>query len=306
MQTSANGIAFLISNEGRINKAYHIKGEQYWTIGVGHYGADVVPNSTITDAQVDALLKKDLRKYEASVNQWIKAPLNQNQFDALVDFAHNEGVGALNPTQNTFARLINQGKYTEGANHFTDWSASQSGLSLRGRRLKEKALFNKAVAKAPVKNTNNQQAVEKADAQKKANDKKQKAIEDQLRKQDIRDELDDNKAIQKAKLSNDAQKLKIAQAKAKANKIARENAKKIEDANKLRKSNADKKAKENAYKSNNPQKNSISQPKDSQNKSLPKTTAGTPKILRSGFSILGLVLIATVMYNVEIPETTIE
>jgi GH24 family phage-related lysozyme (muramidase) len=64
--------------------------EQYYTIGYGHYGADVAPSMTITQAAADALLVKDLERFEYQVND-TGLSLNQNQFDALVSFTYNCG-----------------------------------------------------------------------------------------------------------------------------------------------------------------------------------------------------------------------
>ncbi|MCM1089136.1 MAG: lysozyme, partial [Muribaculaceae bacterium] len=57
-----------------------------WTIGYGHTGG-VQTGQTITQAQADDLLKKDLAKFEANVNKYSKYGWRQNEFDALVSFA---------------------------------------------------------------------------------------------------------------------------------------------------------------------------------------------------------------------------
>lgn len=62
-----------------------------WTIGYGHTKG-VKASMTITQAQADQYLKEDLTTFEKYVN---KFKLNQNQFDALVDFAFNLGIGNL-------------------------------------------------------------------------------------------------------------------------------------------------------------------------------------------------------------------
>ena len=49
MKTSEKGIKLIISFEGFSKKAYKcVNTEKYYTIGFGHYGKDVEPNSTIT------------------------------------------------------------------------------------------------------------------------------------------------------------------------------------------------------------------------------------------------------------------
>lgn len=63
------------------------------TIGAGHTRG-VKLGQSITMAQADALLKGDLLPCEKYVNS-LNLDLTQNQFDALVDFAFNCGVGNL-------------------------------------------------------------------------------------------------------------------------------------------------------------------------------------------------------------------
>ena len=95
MKISQNGISLIKQFEGCRLMAYKpVPTEQYWTIGYGHYGPDVAPNSIITQGQADAYLLLDLQKFEKAVND-TKLVLNQNQFDALVSFAYNCGAGNL-------------------------------------------------------------------------------------------------------------------------------------------------------------------------------------------------------------------
>lgn len=95
MKTSQAGINLIKSFEGCRLKAYKpVSTERYWTIGYGHYGADVKQGMTITQAQADSFLVADLSKFEGYVNALGKQ-LNQNQFDALVSFAYNCGAGNL-------------------------------------------------------------------------------------------------------------------------------------------------------------------------------------------------------------------
>ena len=91
MKTSQNGINLIKRFEGCRLTAYKaVPTEQYFTIGYGHYGPDVLPNMTITQEVADALLVKDLERFEQQVND-TGLTLNQNQYDALVSFAYNCG-----------------------------------------------------------------------------------------------------------------------------------------------------------------------------------------------------------------------
>lgn len=96
MKTSANGINLIKQFEGcRLHAYKPVPTEVCWTIGYGHYGSDVAPNMVITQEQAELLLAQDLKKYENGVSSYTSFPLNQNQFDALVSFAYNCGLGNL-------------------------------------------------------------------------------------------------------------------------------------------------------------------------------------------------------------------
>ena len=95
MKTSQRGIDLIKGFEGCKLVAYKpVPTEQYWTIGYGHYGADVIPGQKITPIQAENYLKADLAKFEKAVDS-LGLNLNQNQFDALVSFAYNCGAGNL-------------------------------------------------------------------------------------------------------------------------------------------------------------------------------------------------------------------
>ena len=95
MTTSKAGIALIKRYEGCRLQAYKpIPAEHYYTIGYGHYGPDVAPNMVISQAEAEAILVNDLKKYEQAVNS-TGLTLNQSAFDALVAFAYNCGVGNL-------------------------------------------------------------------------------------------------------------------------------------------------------------------------------------------------------------------
>ncbi|EOR24978.1 lysozyme [Niallia nealsonii AAU1] len=158
MKLSNNGLALIKSFEGVRLTAYKaVPTEKHWTIGYGHYGPDVKQNMKITQAQADAYLKSDVARFEKAVNNNVKVPINQNQFDALVSFTYNCGEGALQ--RSDLLKLLNQGKYKEAANQFDLWNKSGSKVlaGLVKRRAKEKELFLKDLpkeTKTVSKNTN--------------------------------------------------------------------------------------------------------------------------------------------------------
>ena len=92
MTINDKGISLIKSFEGLRLKAYKaLPSEKYFTIGYGHYGADVKEGQTITEAEAEALLRADLKKYEAKVNKYSNYKWNENEFSALVSFAYNIG-----------------------------------------------------------------------------------------------------------------------------------------------------------------------------------------------------------------------
>ena len=98
MHVSAKGRAFITQQEGCEFHAYR-DATGVWTIGVGHTSMaglpHVNPGMTITAAQADEILARDLVKFEAQVLSVVKYQLNQAQFDALVSFTYNCGEGSL-------------------------------------------------------------------------------------------------------------------------------------------------------------------------------------------------------------------
>lgn len=143
MKTSDAGITLVKSSEGLKLVAYKCPAG-IWTNGYGHTGPDVTPGMVITQAQADALLARDLERFEAGVARLVKVPLNQNQFDALVCFSFNLGLGALQGS--TLLRLLNAGDYAGAAAQFPRWNKA-GGKELPGltrRRAAEQSLFQAA------------------------------------------------------------------------------------------------------------------------------------------------------------------
>ena len=89
-----------------------------YTIGFGH-SATARAGMQITREQAEELLRWDLRLIEDLVRQSCHAPINQNQFDALVSFAFN--IGAENFAQSVVLRHINQGEPVAAAVAMNAW-----------------------------------------------------------------------------------------------------------------------------------------------------------------------------------------
>jgi lysozyme len=112
-----------------------------WTIGYGHTGPSVHGGLTIVEDQADQLLASDIAASVTCVNAAVSAEINQNQFDALVDFVFNLGCAAL--LGSTLLRDINAGNFADAAQQFLLWDHA-GGVVIPGllrRRQAESGLF---------------------------------------------------------------------------------------------------------------------------------------------------------------------
>lgn len=93
-------------------------------------------DSVITEQQAEVLLSKDLTLFEKGVTSLVKVPLTQGQFDALVSFAFNLGLGRL--AKSTLLRKVNAGDHAGAAQEFGKWVFA-AGNRLRGLVLRREA-----------------------------------------------------------------------------------------------------------------------------------------------------------------------
>lgn len=113
-----------------------------WTDGYGNTHG-VVPNGpaiTIDKAQADLL--RNVQSAVYTVNHYVAVLLNQNEFDALVDFVFN--VGAGNFLSSTLLRKLNNGDIIGAAVEFERWDQAK-GMVVAGllrRRKDEEKLFD--------------------------------------------------------------------------------------------------------------------------------------------------------------------
>lgn len=142
MKISSDGLKLVKEFEGCKLTAYTCAAGVL-TIGFGSTGSHVVPGKTITQAEAETLLIKDLGRFETAVDKYVKVPVTQAMFDALVSFAFNCGEGAL--AESTLLRLLNQKDYTGAAAQFDRWVKGPNGAlpGLVRRRDAEEALFRK-------------------------------------------------------------------------------------------------------------------------------------------------------------------
>jgi len=111
-----------------------------WTVGYGHTGT-AKPGMAVSEAEAEQLLRDDVESAERAVDRLIDAPLNENQFAALVSFTFNVGQGALE--RSTLRRKLNNGIYDDVPFELSRWNKA-GGEVLRGlqrRRTAEAALW---------------------------------------------------------------------------------------------------------------------------------------------------------------------
>jgi GH24 family phage-related lysozyme (muramidase) len=144
MKTSDAGLKLIMQFEGLRLKAYRCPAG-VWTIGYGHTSAAGVPDvrdgMRISAQEAEAILKKDLAGFEAAVAGLVKKELTQAQFDVLVSFAYNCGVGALKGS--TLLKRVNAGAFDAVSAELMKWTKAK-GKELPGlvrRRRAEAALW---------------------------------------------------------------------------------------------------------------------------------------------------------------------
>jgi lysozyme len=124
MQMSQEGIDALLKKfEGCKLKAYRCPAG-ICTIGYGHTSAAGAPEvrdgMTLTQQQCDEILRRDLVKFETAVRSMVKQPLAQHQFDVLVDFAYNAGVGSLKTS--TLLKKVNGANFDDVPAELMKWT----------------------------------------------------------------------------------------------------------------------------------------------------------------------------------------
>lgn len=144
MRLSGRGLQFIALEEGLRLEAY-LDGGGVPTIGYGHTrGVYMGQKCTATEAM--NWLREDASEAEIAVTRLVGAPINQNQFDALVSLVFNIGREAFR--KSTLLALVNQENYNAAADQFRRWRFD-NGVSIPGllnRRRREQDLFLHPVA----------------------------------------------------------------------------------------------------------------------------------------------------------------
>lgn len=138
---SDRGLALIKQYEGFSATTYICPGG-YATIGYGHLVRRENQFSDGIDKHwAEQLLREDVRVAERAVRRYIHAPLDDNQFSALVSFTFNLGAGALQ--RSTLRRVVNREEHYDVPNQLSRW-VYVGGKQLKGlvkRRLSEALLY---------------------------------------------------------------------------------------------------------------------------------------------------------------------
>ncbi len=146
MNVSERGIKLIKHHEGIRNRPYRCPAG-LWTVGVGHLIGDgkSLPKSwdrLFTKEEIDGILKRDLRRFELGVRKMLpNVPLRQSEFDALVSFCFNLGLGCFQ--RSTIRQALLRGDKKTAMESLLKYCRA-GGKILKGlqiRRLDEKALF---------------------------------------------------------------------------------------------------------------------------------------------------------------------
>jgi lysozyme len=139
MNISKEGLALIKRFEGCELKAYRCPANVL-TIGYG-VTKNVTEDMEITQQEADDMLDEELIEYTGYINDMVKVPLDQSQFDALSAWIYN--LGPTNFKDSTLLKVLNEEKYAEVPQQIKRWNKA-NGQVLDGlvrRREAEALLF---------------------------------------------------------------------------------------------------------------------------------------------------------------------
>ncbi|MEE9329329.1 MAG: lysozyme [Parvularculaceae bacterium] len=123
--------------------AYYTPSEE-WSVGYGHRSS-ARHGMSVTEGDAMHLLEQDVKPLESVISDSVRAPLNQNEHDALVSLLFN--IGEENFRKSTVLRKLNAGDKLAAALAFEKWTKAKINgelVTLDGlvrRRAAEKSLF---------------------------------------------------------------------------------------------------------------------------------------------------------------------
>jgi lysozyme len=148
MKISDAGIKLIKHFEGVRNRPYR-DCIGLWTVGVGHLIGDgkQLPdayNRTFTDGEIDALLIRDLNRFERGIAMQLPVRLTQCEYDALCSFAFNLGLGTLQ--RSTLRQAMLRGDKRLAAENILKYCRA-GGKIVKGLQLRRQAEYNMFIGK---------------------------------------------------------------------------------------------------------------------------------------------------------------
>ena len=146
MNVSERCIRLIKHHEGVRNRPYRCPAG-LWTVGVGHLIGDgkSLPeswNRTFTQEEIDALLKRDLSRFESGLSKMLpNVKLKQCEFDALISFSFNLGLGCFQ--RSTIRQALLRGDRETAMESLVKYCKAGGKIlkGLQNRRLDERQLF---------------------------------------------------------------------------------------------------------------------------------------------------------------------
>ena len=98
-------------------------------------------DTPISEEVALSILFSVVEDFSKKVEKLLKVNVNQNQFDALVDFSYNLGIG--NFQKSTLLKLVNNKDFIGASKQFKKWNKSNGKVlnGLTNRRKEEEELF---------------------------------------------------------------------------------------------------------------------------------------------------------------------
>ena len=156
MNVSEKAIEVIKHHEGVRQKPYRCPAK-LWTVGVGHvlypeqgklpmdqrdaFNIKIEDFRVFSMEEVNAILKSDLARFERGVAQYCPVPLTQGQYDALISFSFNVGLGTLQ--RSTLRQKVLRGDMEGAAEEFLKYCMAGGKIlkGLQNRRIDERAMF---------------------------------------------------------------------------------------------------------------------------------------------------------------------
>lgn len=156
MQTSLKAIAVIKHHEGVRFRPYRCPA-RLWTCCVGHvlypeqgrlkldermaFKLHPEDDRQFTMEEVNGILAADLQRFELGVERFCPVPLTQGQFDGLVSFSFNVGLGTLQ--RSTLRQKLLRGDKAGAAEELLKYCMAAGKIlkGLQNRRIDERALF---------------------------------------------------------------------------------------------------------------------------------------------------------------------